>query len=120
MGTFKTSTGERLKKSVIDNRIRKAKEEYISNFIAIHGYTYCERSKRSDLTLDVSHIISVDQCQKTGRAELAYHPDNMELLCRDEHRKIEDWSHQQRENWFKARAKQIPIEDFIIDWCNEY
>ncbi len=57
--TYSTSTGERLKKSVIDQRIRKAKE------------TKIEQMKD----------------RNEGKAELAYDVNNITIRCRECHRK---------------------------------
>jgi len=86
MNSYRTSNGERLNKSVIDARVRNAKKAKIASFINEYGYIFCEECKRSDLTpIDCSHIISVDQCQKQGRSELAYNVNNIRLLCRSCH-----------------------------------
>ena len=88
MNTYKTSTGERLSKSVIDARVRKAKKEKIDEQFGEHGYNFCEDCKRSaGVYLDCSHDVSVDQCQKQGKSELAYDTNNITIRCRDCHRK---------------------------------
>lgn len=88
MGTYSTSTGERLSKSTIDYRIRKAKQKVIQNQLLEYGYNFCEDCKvSSGVRLDCSHDISVDECQKTGRAELAYDVNNMKIRCRKCHQK---------------------------------
>ncbi len=110
MNQYKTSQGTYLKKSVIDRRITEAKREYIENFFFENGYLYCERSQRSDLPLECSHIISVRWCQHTGKSELAYCLKNLELLCREEHLKIESLPNLQRERMYFERLKNNNYE----------
>ena len=88
MNTYETSSGKRLSKSVIDKRVKKAKENYINDFRDKHGYLFCERTKRVDCVLDCSHIISVKECQNMGRSELAYSLDNIELLAERSMKKL--------------------------------
>lgn len=85
--TYQTSTGERLTKSVIDARVRKAKEGVLNAQTFEYGFNFCEDCKRSSgCYLDCSHNKSVDQCQKEGCSEEAYDPDNIKVRCRDCHR----------------------------------
>lgn len=86
MGTYKTSDGERLDKSVIDRRVREAKKKKLDSQLEEHGYNFCEQCGVSSGTyLDCSHDISVDKCQKEGKTELAYDVDNITILCRNCH-----------------------------------
>lgn len=88
MNTYQLSNGTRLSKSIIDSRVRAAKQELIDNYILEFGYVFCSKCKRaSGVSLDCAHKISVDECQKQGRSELAYDVDNIEVLCRDCHKK---------------------------------
>lgn len=88
MGTYSTSTGERLTKSVIDRRIREAKAKLIDQQLLEYGYNFCvDCLASSGVRLDCSHEISVDECQKSGRAELAYDVNNMKIRCRTCHQK---------------------------------
>ncbi len=103
MTTYSTSNGTRLKKSVIDRRIREAKKEKLEQQKDEHGFNFCvqcheilkrneaiECNNSMELTiLDCSHIESVDSCQKNGYAEKAYDLNNIEILCRHHH-KIRD------------------------------
>lgn len=86
MNTYKTSTGERLKKSTIDSRIRAAKKKLIESQLFEFGYNFCvDCGASSGVFLDCSHDISVDECQKSGQSELAYSVDNMKIRCRSCH-----------------------------------
>jgi len=88
MTTYKKSNGDKIKKSVIDSRVSKAKEYVIESILDEYGYLFCEECKRSSGTyLDCAHTISVDECQKSARSELAYDPENIRLLCRECHQK---------------------------------
>lgn len=88
MNHYFTSTGERLSKSVIDNRIRLAKQQKLELQKDIHGYNFCEDCGRSGgIYLDCSHEVSVDKCQKNRRAELAYDVSNIKIRCRLCHKK---------------------------------
>jgi hypothetical protein len=88
VNTYSTSDGERLKKSVIDARVRKAKASKLMQQVNKHGYNFCEDCNVNSFNnrLDVSHDVSVDECQKSGRAELAYSIDNLTVRCRTCHR----------------------------------
>lgn len=88
MNTYKTSSGERISKSIIDARVRKAKKQKIDNQFEECGYNFCEDCGRSSgVYLDCSHDSSVDQCQKQGKSELAYDVDNLTIRCRFCHKK---------------------------------
>ena len=88
MGSYKTSSGERIEKSVIDLRVRRAKKNKLDLQLEEYGYNFCEECKRSSGThLDCSHDISVDKCQKNGMTELAYDVDNITIRCRRCHNK---------------------------------
>lgn len=103
MNTYPTSDGMRLSKSAIDTRVRKAKQEFLEDFKEEHGYHYCEKCKRSDRRLSCSHIVSVDQCQKAGKSEIAYDKNNLELLCLKCHAKVELLS--ESEKWTKYESR---------------
>jgi hypothetical protein len=84
--SYKTSNGERVSKSVIDRRVREAKIVLLAKQLLEHGYNFCEECKASSgVRLDCSHTISVDRCQKEGRAELAWDVTSMRVLCRSCH-----------------------------------
>ena len=88
MNSYKTSNGERVKKSIIDRMVRSAKAQVLTNQFYEHGYNFCEDCKRSTGTyLDCSHNISVDKCQKQGKSELAWDLNNIKVRCRNCHRK---------------------------------
>ena len=88
MNTYQTSSGERFKKSVIDNKIKKAKADKLEAQIDEHGYNFCEDCERSTGTyLDCSHNVSVKEAQETGQAELGWDVNNITIRCRECHRK---------------------------------
>lgn len=86
MNTYQKSDGTRITKKVIDYRIKKAKAEVLDQQIRDYGYNFCEICRRSSgVILDLAHIVSVDECQKSGYAEKAYQVSNIEVLCRSCH-----------------------------------
>lgn len=86
MNHYKTTNGERISKPEIDRRVRKAKSNVIENQRTEHGYNFCVECERSSGTrFDCSHIVSVNECQKMGRSELAFDESNIEILCRECH-----------------------------------
>ena len=87
MNTYQTSAGERIAKGKIDRNIRFAKAQKLREFKNNHGYYFCEDCNTSSGRIDCSHTISVDECQKSGRAELAWTIDNIKLRCRPCHNK---------------------------------
>lgn len=80
MGSFKTSEGERLSKTTIDNLVRKAKKA-LTDEAEEEGKSYCWSCGTTKDRLSCSHIISVNKCQNDGRAEVAFMVDNMQLEC---------------------------------------
>lgn len=112
MNTYKLSDGSRLKKSIIDRKIAKAKIRYKEIFIDEKGYPFCERTKRSNTPLECSHIVSVKKCQEIGKSELAWSLDNLELLTRREHMKVESMSARNRMLWFTMRKNGSSWTEF--------
>lgn len=88
MNTYKTSTGERLKKSVIDSLVKKAKKEKLKQQFEEFGFNFCEDCHISGgVFLDCSHDISVKECQESGQAEKAFDVENIKIRCRSCHQK---------------------------------
>ena len=87
MNHYRTSTGERISKLEIDKRVRQAKKEKLQEQFEKYGYNFCEECLRNDdKPIDCSHVISVDECQKSGRSELAWDKDNIRILGRKCHK----------------------------------
>lgn len=83
---YYTSSGERLTKQVVDARIRRGKALFKEQFIDEHGYVFCQDCARNKSEMiDISHEISVDRCQKEGKTELAWDPNNMRFRHRSCH-----------------------------------
>jgi len=77
------SNGQKIFKSIIDARIRKAKAEKLEDIVLEKGYHSCNRCGRSSgVRLDLSHNTSVKECQESGMSELAWDKSNLELICR--------------------------------------
>ena len=90
MNYFKTTNGERISKATIDRNVRKTKEAKIYKHMQLYGYMFCTECRRNDCNpIDCAHIISVDECQKTGRSELAWDLDNIKIIGRRHHQKID-------------------------------
>ena len=86
MNHYYTSDGDRVSKSVIDKRVRKAKSNALSEQFWEFGYNFCVDCLRSSgVYLDCSHTISVDEAQKSRRTELAYDKNNIKVRCRECH-----------------------------------
>jgi len=86
MNSYQTSNGERIKQSVIESLIRKAKAEKVRAQFDEHGYNFCENCKISSGTyLDCSHNESVKSCKENGRVEKAFDVNNITMLCRKCH-----------------------------------
>lgn len=93
MNHFYTSDEERVAKSVIDARVRKAKTNVLSSQYWEFGHNFCVDCLRSSgVYLDCSHTVSVDEAQKTRRSELAWDEDNVEVRCRECHIKHDNKS----------------------------
>lgn len=83
-----TSSGKYVSKSVIDRRIREAKERKINQMLEKFGYIFCEECHRNEtagIPLDCSHDVPVSECQKRGQAELAWDVNNITIRCRECH-----------------------------------
>ena len=90
MGSYRTTTGERLTTQQIDRKIRVAKTTKIENMVDDQGYISCETCGRSvSVRLDCSHIVSVKEAKESGRAELCFDPNNIKILCRECHQKLD-------------------------------
>lgn len=88
MNSYKTSDGNRVNQSEIDRKTTAAKKELIENQLIDEGYIYCKTCGRNDcVPVDCAHKISVGEAKKTGRAELCWSLENMELTGRFCHKK---------------------------------
>lgn len=73
-----TSTGEKIKRSVFDRKVNKAKKQRVQIQLDDEGYNVCEVCKRNDCKpVDASHDISVKWCVENKQAELAYDINNI-------------------------------------------
>lgn len=93
MNHYRTSDGQRVSKAEIDRRVHMAKAIILDNQIEEFGYNFCSICKQNDcLPITCMHIISVDECQKTGRTELAWDTTNMVpagIPCHKKHDNVE-------------------------------
>lgn len=102
MNSYKDSSGQWHKKIEIDRKIRDAKKDKVQSQLDEYGYNFCETCKKGGI-LDCSHIISVDDCQKSGRSEIAYDVRNIEILCRECHENHHLKSKQEKEQLYKSK-----------------
>ena len=91
MNHFRCSDGTRVTKAQIDRNVTKAKKLKIEEQLEAHGYNFCEepgcgKNQNCGEPLDCSHDISVNECQNSGRAELAWdYKNNITIRCRTCH-----------------------------------
>lgn len=86
MNSYRTSDGSRLKQSVIESLIKKAKAAKLQQQWDESGYNFCEDCGISSGTyLDCSHDISVKKAKESGRTELCFDVNNITIRCRKCH-----------------------------------
>ena|ERR1035437_4999698 len=100
-GHYHTSDGQTLTESQIKKLISKAKEGKLSDQLNEWGYNFCEKSIMHDIgeldnyvlindldykILQCSHKISVKDAKESGRAELCYDKDNIQIICQHCHK----------------------------------
>lgn len=86
MNSYKCSDGTRLKQSIIDRLITKAKKNKVQSQFDDHGYNFCEECGISSGTyLDCSHDVSVKKAKEEGKTELCFDVNNITMLCRKCH-----------------------------------
>ena len=86
MNTYECSDGSRLKQSVIERLITKAKAQKVREQFDEHGFNFCEECERSSGTyIDCSHNVSVKKAKETSRTELCFDVNNITMLCRKCH-----------------------------------
>lgn len=102
INTFECENGSRVTKAVIDRNIRKAKEIKVRDFKNDHGFIHCEFTSQSSGTrIDIMHLISVDECQKSKRANLAWDQRNLRFGTRKIHNDFDKKPNCEREEIFK-------------------
>lgn len=83
MNSYKCSDGTRLKQSVIDRLITKAKKQKVEQQFDEFGYNFCEECQISSGTyLDCSHDVGVKKAKEIGETELCFDVNNITMLCR--------------------------------------
>ena len=86
MNHLRCTDGTKVSKAYIDRQVSKAKARKVQKQLDDYGYNFCEECKinaSSGIYIDCSHDISVNECQNTGRAELAWDTENITIRCRD-------------------------------------
>lgn len=88
MNTYKMSDGNPVTKYRIDQLVRATKKMLLEHQREAYGYNFCETCGRNDdVPIDCAHIVSVKECQESGRAELAWDITNMVVEGRECHKK---------------------------------
>ena len=88
MNSYECSDGTRLKQSVIERLITKAKAQKVRRFLDDNGYVFCENCKVSNsFKFDLSHRVSIKDAKESGRTELCFDVENLDFLCRECHKK---------------------------------
>lgn len=83
MNFYKKSNGDRVSKAKIDRYVREAKAEKLALQMNEYGYNFCQSCGQSTGTrLDCSHNLSVNDCQRNGKAELSWDIENITIRCR--------------------------------------
>jgi hypothetical protein len=86
----KCSDGSKISRLNLEAKMRVAKEVKLAAQRYQEGYNFCERCERNDCKpIDVSHNVSVKKAIESGRSELCWDTENMEILGRHCH-KIKD------------------------------
>tara|TARA_R110000851_G_scaffold164436_1_gene308742 strand:- start:40 stop:327 length:288 start_codon:yes stop_codon:yes gene_type:complete len=92
MAKYYLTDGSKMDKKTIDRKITKAKKEYRQERY-LEGLSFCEHCGLSKSeAYDISHVISVNDCQREQKTELSWLSSNLELLCRSCHLKHENKS----------------------------
>jgi len=96
--TYSDSHGNRYTKAEIDVRVREAKRKAVEKQVEEFGYNFCTScGENTCKPIDASHIVSVDECQKLGKVELAWDwENNIRMEGRACHMETEKQSHNQR------------------------
>jgi 5-methylcytosine-specific restriction endonuclease McrA len=90
MNHFKMSDGTRISKEEIDRRVKEAKKQKLADQLEAEGYNFCQDcGKSSGVYLDCSHVISVKKCQESGHSEWSWDLENIKIICRDCHQKLD-------------------------------
>lgn len=113
MGTWGTSTGDRVTTKQKDDRSSNAKREYKEAFIDKHGYLFCERCWKNNGGLAASHIVSEKWACENGKADLCWDLTNLEILCNDCHMSFENLGNWIRGLWLNARLKGEKFISFM-------
>lgn len=90
MNTYLCTDGSRVTQGQIDSRMRKAKANLIQEQFDDEGYNFCRKCNRSTGTyFDCSHIISIQDAKNLGQTEQCWNVNNMRILCRECHQKVD-------------------------------
>ena len=105
MNNYKTSLGQSITQAVIQRNISKAKEIMVRTFKNDNGYIFCQFTGQSSGRIDIMHLISVDECKKSGRVELVWAQRNLRFGTREVHDNHDKKTHAEREQIFNDLNK---------------
>lgn len=89
--TYSDSDGKRWTTDQIDRKSDKAARELLEIQFLELGYNVCDECRRNDCKpIDVAHLVSRKEAKETGRAELCWDMDNMKILGRECHQKLDN------------------------------
>lgn len=98
---YHTSDGQTFNNDQIKKMVSKAKEEKLSEQLNEYAFNFCVKCQNEgfefcewdDLEygiLDCSHIISVKEAKESGRSELCWDKDNIQIICRHHHKEFDN------------------------------
>jgi 5-methylcytosine-specific restriction endonuclease McrA len=85
------SSGQKYSQHQIDRYIGRACKILFYNQRDEYGYNFCEKCKKNhtSVKLDCSHIKSRKKCKEDGEIKKLWSMDNLQVLCRDCHKKYD-------------------------------
>jgi len=91
MNTYQCSDGTRVKQSLVERKIRTAKEMKLQQMRFEQGFVACEDCGANEQTgpLDCSHEISVKEAKESGKTELCWTLSNIKIRCRKCHQELD-------------------------------
>lgn len=84
--TYKDEDGNKWTTPQINKKSDQAAKNLLLGQFHEYGYNFCQNCKRNDCKpIDVSHNVSRKQAKETGKTQLCWDPNNMEILGRKCH-----------------------------------
>lgn len=90
MNKYFDSDGKSYTQKQIDFKIRQSGLFLIEQQFLEHGYNFCTKCNRNDCKpIDVAHIVSRKKAKELRQVELSWDLDNLQILGRKCHKKID-------------------------------